>query len=143
MQPDFLRHHWYPRRAACHLVSEVATTGTRISLPEAGEIAATIRRTLQIPEIVDLRPHLIAELPVYGLIRSQSEPVALAGRVDAAAVTDGRVAAVLDRKSDVAPTEDDIRNHAGQIQDYLQVTGADSGILVYMTSGKVRRITRQ
>jgi hypothetical protein len=54
----------------------------------------------------------------------------------------GRIAAVLDWKSDIAPTEEDVRNHAGQIQDYLQVTGAGSGLLVYMTSGTVRRITR-
>jgi len=128
---------------ARQLIGEVATTGKQVSLPEAGEIAATIRRTLQIPQIVDLRPHLIAEFPVYGLIRSRSEPIALAGRIDAAAVMDGRIAAVLDWKSDIAPTEDDIRNHAGQIQDYLQVTGARSGILVYMTSGKVRQIARE
>jgi hypothetical protein len=127
---------------AQQLVGEVATTGKQVSLPEAGEIAATIRRTLQIPEIVDLRSHLIAEFPVYGLIRSQSEPIALAGRVDAAAIMDGKVAAVVDWKSDIAPTEDDIRNHAGQIQDYLQVTGARNGILAYMTSGTVRQITR-
>lgn len=86
---------------------------------------------------------MIAELPVYGLIRSPPESIALAGRVDAAAVVDGQIASVLDWKSDIAPTEEDVRNHASQIQDYLQVTGAGSGVLVYMTTGTVRRITRQ
>jgi CRISPR-associated exonuclease Cas4 len=130
-------------RRAAQLVGEAAPADAWVSPPEPVEIAATVCRTLQIPQIVDLRPHLIAELPVYGLIRSQSEPIALAGRVDAAAVVDGRIAAVLDWKSDIAPTEDDVRNHAGQIRDYLQVTGAGSGLLVYMTSGTVRQITRQ
>jgi ATP-dependent exoDNAse (exonuclease V) beta subunit len=128
---------------AGQLVGEIASADTLVSRPEPHEIAATARRTLQIPQIVELRPHLVAELPVYGLIQGHPKPIALAGRVDAAAVVDGRIDAVLDWKSDVAPTEDDIRNHAGQIQDYLEVTGAGSGILVYMTSGTVRRITRE
>jgi ATP-dependent exoDNAse (exonuclease V) beta subunit len=125
---------------AGQLVDEVAPKDAPVAPPEPDEIAATICRTLQIPQIVELRPHLIAELPVYGLIRSRPEPSALAGRVDAAAVVGGRIVAVLDWKSDIAPTEQDVRNHAGQIQDYLQVTGAGSGVLVYMTSGTVRRI---
>jgi hypothetical protein len=128
---------------AGQLVKEVAPADTRALRPDPDEIAATVQRTLQIPQIVELRAHLISELPVYGLIEGDPEPIALAGRVDAAAVVAGRIEAVLDWKSDVAPTEVDIRNHAGQIQDYLRVTGAASGVLVYMTSGTVRRITRQ
>jgi len=128
---------------AGQLIGEVIPPDFRVAPPEPDEIAGTVRRTLQIPQIAKLRPHLIAELPVYGLIRSRPEPIALAGRVDAAAVVNRRVAAVVDWKSDIAPTEDDVRNHAGQIQDYLQVTGAGRGILVYMTSGTVRQITRQ
>lgn len=130
-------------KRAGQLVGEVTPADSHASRPDPDEIAATVRRTLQLPQIVELRPHLISELPVYGLIQGNPKPIALAGRVDAAVVVAGRIDAVLDWKSDVAPTEDDIRNHAGQIQDYLRVTGAASGVLVYMTSGTVRRITRQ
>jgi ATP-dependent exoDNAse (exonuclease V) beta subunit len=130
-------------RRTVQLIGEIAPADTHASHPDPDEIAATVRRTLQLPQIVELRPHLVPELPVYGLIQGSPEPIALAGRVDAAAVVSGRIDAILDWKSDVAPTEDDIRRHAGQIVDYLRVTGAASGVLVYMTSGTVRRITRQ
>ncbi|MER9599306.1 hypothetical protein [Mesorhizobium sp. M0244] len=57
---------------------------------------------------------------------------------DAVALDDGRAAVVLDWKSDIAPTQEDMRIHAGQLEDYLRTTGARRGALVYMTLGTVR-----
>jgi ATP-dependent exoDNAse (exonuclease V) beta subunit len=106
--------------------------------PEAEEIAATAWRTLHLPDIVALRPRLVPELPVYALVPDQTRPTALAGRVDAVAIENDRAAVVLDWKSDIAPTEGEIRVHAGQLQDYLHAIGAPRAALVYMTSGEVR-----
>ena len=39
------------------------------------------------------------------------------------------------------PTEQDMRVHARQLSDYLDVIGALRGALVYMTSGAVRWVS--
>ncbi|TIQ75356.1 MAG: hypothetical protein E5X64_38600, partial [Mesorhizobium sp.] len=98
----------------------------------------TAWRTLHLPEIAALRPRLVPEWPIYALVADASEPTALAGRIDAVALDNGRAAVVLDWKSDIAPTEEDMRIHAGQLGDYLRTTGASRGALVYMTLGTVR-----
>lgn len=72
------------------------------------------------------------------MLKDATEPTALAGRIDAVALDNGRVAVVLDWKSDIAPTEENMRIHAGQLEDYLRTTGADRGALVYMTLAIVR-----
>ncbi len=69
------------------------------------------------------------------------EPTALAGRIDAIALHEGQPSVVLDWKSDVAPSEQDIREHARQLKDYLNATGGSRGALVYMTPGLVRWVT--
>lgn len=108
------------------------------ALPDAEEIASTVWRTLQLPDIAALRPRLVPEWPVYSLLADRREPTALAGRIDAVALNNGHAEVVLDWKSDIALTDQDMRIHAGQLADYLQVTGASRGALVYMTPGTVR-----
>ncbi len=110
-------------------------------IPDAEEIAATAWWTLQLPEVAALRPHLVSEWPVYAMLANQSQPTALAGRIDAIAREGGQPSVVLDWKSDVAPTEQDMRDHARQLSDYLDVIGALRGALVYMTSGAVRWVS--
>jgi ATP-dependent exoDNAse (exonuclease V) beta subunit len=108
--------------------------------PDAEEIAATARRTLLLPEIAALRPRLLAEWPVYAMLAHQQE-TALAGRIDAVVLEGERPSVVLDWKSDVAPTEQDIRDHTRQLLDYLAATRVPRGALVYMTPGVVRWIS--
>lgn len=105
--------------------------------PDPEETASTTWRTLQLPDIVALRPRLVAELPAYAWLRAGPQGPALAGRMDAAAVQDNRPQVILDWKSDVAPRPEDIDAHAAQLQDYLRATGAPRGALVYMTTGLV------
>ena len=107
-------------------------------LPDADEIAATAWRTLQLPDIAALRERLTAEWPVYALLEDRSNRSALAGRIDAVAYAGDRAEVVVDWKSDVDPSDADIRLHAGQLEDYLRATGAPRGALVYMTPGLVR-----
>jgi hypothetical protein len=40
--------------------------------------------------------------------------------------------------SEIAPSEQDIRDHARQLSDYLDATGASRGALVYVTSGFIQ-----
>jgi CRISPR-associated exonuclease Cas4 len=111
-------------------------------LPDPDEIAATALRTLALPEMAALRPSLVPEWPIYAMLEDQPEPKALAGRIDAIALQDGQPAVVLDWKSDIAPSEQDVREHARQLSDYLSAAGARRGALVYMTPGVVRWVSR-
>jgi hypothetical protein len=58
------------------------------------------------------------------MLANQPEPTALAGRIDAIAFEGRQPSVVLDWKSDVAPTERDMRDHARQLSDYLDAIGA-------------------
>jgi CRISPR-associated exonuclease Cas4 len=113
------------------------------ALPDADEIAITAWRTLQLPDIAALRERLTPEWSVYTLLESRSNPTALTGRIDAIAYNGDRAEVVVDWKSDVDPSDADIRFHAGQLEDYLRATGAPRGMLVYMTPGVVRWVAER
>ena len=120
------------------LIVELAVDRTgEGAVPSTDEIAATASRTLRLPEIAALRSVLVPELPLYAMLHAESGQTALAGRADAIAVEDGRASVVLDWKSDIAPTDEDVRMHARQLQHYLIATGVRRGALVYMTLGRV------
>jgi hypothetical protein len=55
---------------------------------------------------------------------ARSKPSALAGRIDAIACAGDRAEVVVDWKSDVDPSDADIRLHTDQLEDYLRATGA-------------------
>lgn len=125
-------------RAQELLAELVEETSDGSPLPAVNEIAATTWRTLQLPDIVALRERLVPEWPVYGLLDEGSGQSALAGRIDAIAYDGDRADIIVDWKSDIDPSETDMRVHAGQLEDYLRVTGAPRGAIVYMTSGVIR-----
>jgi hypothetical protein len=109
------------------------------TLPVPSECAATVLRTLALPEVAALRPNLIPELPVYG---RDADGICVAARMDAAAVHEGRIRVVIDWKSDVAPGPVQREEHAAQLADYLALTGADRGMLVNMSRGEVVPVRR-
>ncbi len=131
----------FAARAEKLLTELVAEPAEMSLLPDAREIAGTAWRTLQLPEIAALRGRLIAEWPVYDLVEGRPGPAALAGRIDAIAYDGDRADIVVDWKSDVNTSDKDMRVHAGQLADYLRVTGASRGALVYMTPGVIRWVT--
>jgi CRISPR-associated exonuclease Cas4 len=112
------------------------------ALPDAYEIATTAWGTLRLPEIAALRGRLVPEWPIYARLFDRLGRKALAGRIDAIAFSGERADVVIDWKSDVDPSENDMHFHAGQLEDYLRVTDAARGALVYMTRGLVRWVTR-
>lgn len=110
--------------------------------PAAGlvpaELAGCVARTLALPEIVALRPALLAEFPVYALRGEDTELVATAGIADALTVSpSGRPVVVVDWKSDVSPDPQTLDHYRAQVRAYLDMTGAEQGLIVLMTSAVV------
>jgi exodeoxyribonuclease-5 len=102
------------------------------------ELAATVRRTLSLPEIAELRPRLVPEFGVHAALEDGDGEEVIAGVADAVAIgEDGNVETVIDWKSDVAPTEYVIAGYRQQVQTYLRASGASRGLIVLMTWGIV------
>jgi ATP-dependent exoDNAse (exonuclease V) beta subunit len=109
--------------------------------PSAAEIASSVRKTLELPEIAKYRPQLVPEFNVYGAAAQNDHGlVCTAGICDAVANGDTKPAAIFDWKSDVAPTIEVQRNHAGQLQEYLKLTGCPVGYVVYVTRQSVQEV---
>jgi ATP-dependent exoDNAse (exonuclease V) beta subunit len=113
------------------LASGDAETDT--PLPDAAEMASTALRTIRLPEIAGLRERLVPEIAVW----SATESEFLSGRADAVAGENGRVDAVLDWKSDINPSAAQRKDHLGQLAEYVSVTDAKRGAIVYMSLGEV------
>ena len=102
------------------------------------ELAATVQRTLQLPEIAQLRDRLVPEHTVFGQKTTPIGEVLISGIADAVACnSDGGIDVVIDWKSDVDPSPTIIAHYRKQIDEYRKQTGATRALLVLMTAGKV------
>ncbi|MFK0209119.1 hypothetical protein, partial [Agrobacterium sp. NPDC090283] len=73
-----------------------------------------------------------------GLFTEDDEIVATAGIADALTVNrEGRPIVVVDWKSDVNPDQETLDHYRGQVHAYLEMTGAELGLIVLMTSATV------
>jgi ATP-dependent exoDNAse (exonuclease V) beta subunit len=116
--------------------AEDAATGLSSS-----EMASTVHRSLQLPDVAALRSRLVPEIRVYAGVQAGQRMSLTAGIADAVATgEEGRVETVIDWKSDVDPTTDQNDNYRGQVRDYLVATGAQVGLLVFLTSNRVERV---
>ena len=107
------------------------------------EMAGCVTRTLALPEIVQLRPTLAPELPVYASVVTGNLENATVGITDATSFgPDGRPEVVIDWKSDVQPSQETIEHYRAQVRNYLEMTGTDRGLIVLVTSGTVLTVTR-
>jgi ATP-dependent exoDNAse (exonuclease V) beta subunit len=100
------------------------------------ELATTIVRTLDLPEITAIRPHLVPEFAVFGCEIDGRAETLVSGIADA--VTRGandRIEAVVDWKSDVEMNADKLAAYRAQLGDYRQQTDAERALLVLMTAG--------
>lgn len=115
--------------------SPVADSATGLS---ADEVAGCVVRTLALPEIAALQPGLLAEFPVYTAHVADEVETATIGVADAVTVTtEGRPAVVVDWKSDVTPDPQTLDRYRAQVRAYIDMTGAERGLIVLMTSGTV------
>lgn len=104
----------------------------------AQELAACAIRTLALPEIAALRPGLLAEFPVYAAQEVDGVETAKAGIADALTLTaEGHPEVVVDWKSDVSPAPGTLDHYRAQVRAYLDMTRAERGLIVLMTSGAV------
>ena len=114
--------------------------------PAAGlsprELAECVIRTLALDEVIALRPNLQPEVTVYSAQSKNGMETVTTGIADALSLNDaGRPTVVVDWKSDVSPEPETLRHYRAQVQDYLNMTGADRGLVVLMTSGIVINVT--
>ena len=101
-------------------------------------MAACVSRTLALPEIHSLRTALIAELPVYSARVENGDETATAGIADALTLNDaGHPSVIIDWKSDVNPASQTLDHYRAQVRAYLDMTGAERGLIVLMTTGAV------
>lgn len=106
------------------------------------EMAGTVAKTLQLPEIAALGPRLMAEFPVYGLSADDGVELATCGIVDALCIgDDGKPELVIDWKSDVTPNAAASDHYRSQVRRYLNVTGIREGLVVFVTTGDVLRVS--
>ena len=109
--------------------------------PCSDEMADALQRVLQLPEIVALRPRLLPEFRVYAASVADRILTLTAGIADAVAIDEmGNIEAVVDWKSDVDPTPAQVDLYRGQVRDYLAATGAQLGLIVLLTSGRIERV---
>ena len=102
------------------------------------EVAQTIVRTLNIPEIAELRPRLLPEHTIYGTQATDDGELIVSGIADAVAYdAKGRIEVIVDWKSDVDINTERLNSYRGQLDAYRRHTGASHGFLVLMTTGKV------
>lgn len=101
--------------------------------PDPAEMGTTALRTLRMPDLEPFIGRLVPEIPLWAV----APPRYLAGRADAAWIDGDRIALVIDWKSDVNPDATAQGAHAAQLRDYLSVTRAERGAVVYMSAGHV------
>ncbi|MCD9893223.1 UvrD-helicase domain-containing protein [Bradyrhizobium japonicum] len=127
-------------RRAIELLSQLGLEASED--PSAGispvELASTVLRTLMLPEIVTLRPHLVPEQTVFGRQSENGEETLVSGIADAL-VRDvhGNVQTVIDWKSDVRMTQPKQAEYKAQIRAYCKYTAAGHSMLVAMTPGHI------
>lgn len=115
--------------------SPVADAATGLSVKE---LAGCVVRTLTLPDIAALRSGLLTEFPVYAAHAVDGTETVTAGVADALTLTtEGHPAVVVDWKSDVAPDPRTLDHYRAQVRGYLEMTGAERGLIVLMTSGAV------
>jgi ATP-dependent exoDNAse (exonuclease V) beta subunit len=102
------------------------------------ELAATVERTLGLPEVTQLRERLVPEHTVFGRETTPVGEILISGVADAVALdAEGGIDTIIDWKSDVDPSQSTLIHYFKQLDEYRRHTGAKRALLVLMTAGKV------
>jgi hypothetical protein len=84
----------------------------------------------------------VPELAVYAAVDVAGVEQATVGIADATSFDNaGRPTVVIDWKSDVQPTAETLNHYRAQVRAYLDMTGADRGLIVLVTTGQVIAVT--
>ena len=108
------------------------------------ELAGCVVRALNLPEVAALRPRLAPEFAVYA---AADMGAARRGggrhrRRHRLRTPDGAPEVVIDWKSDVDPAPETVEHYRAQLRTYLEMTGADRGLIVSLTSGSIVHVER-
>ncbi|RCK34597.1 ATP-dependent endonuclease [Thalassospira xiamenensis] len=130
---------------ADHLIREIGQSP--VTNPATGlspqELVACVTRTLALSDIAALRPDLLAEFPIYATQMVDGVENVVTGIADALTLTaDGHPAVIVDWKSDVNPTSVMLNHYREQVRVYLEITEANLGLIVFMTTGAVIQVPR-
>jgi ATP-dependent exoDNAse (exonuclease V) beta subunit len=111
--------------------------------PDPVEMAEAVSRGLNLPEVAAIRDRLKPEWGVAtSVVADGGEETLTVGVADAVAIEpDGTVSTVVDWKGDEAPAEGVVSGYVGQVRSYMGAYDARRGLLVFLTTGKVRQIT--
>ncbi len=108
----------------------------------AEELASCIDKTLKLDPIAAMRDELIAEFPVFASHTADGHEYATSGIADALTLTsEGKPGTIVDWKSDVAPDALSLEHYRGQVQAYLDMTGAERGMIVLMTRAEIIEVS--
>jgi exodeoxyribonuclease-5 len=123
---------------ANHLITQVVA-GTDGKTPQlyAREIADCVARAIAIPEIVAILPRLVPEIGTCGARLDGNVEILTMGVSDAMAFDQGKADVVVDWKGDLRPNAQTVRMYKEQVGDYLKMTGARRGLIVFMSTGRV------
>jgi hypothetical protein len=127
-------------RAQELLLQLSARHNAEMTMPIPDELAATIRKTLAIPDIAKIRHGLVPELSIFGTLPDMSK-ACVSGRADAIFIEAHEPRAVIDWKSDVGPSQADVDLHATQLSTYMRATKITRGALVYLSNATVHWLT--
>ena len=82
-------------------------------------------------------PLFFPEVSIYASETNNTTEQVTRGYADAIYYSDGKPDIVIDWKSDVHPDAKIIDVYKSQVKTYLTAVGANSGLLVFVTSGKL------
>lgn len=112
------------------------------------ELARCVDRTLKLPLIQRIRPHLVPEVATTAFYEEDGRSKVVYGIVDAAefhlTADSASVYAesIVDWKSDVTPSPLSIRNYKEQVGTYLKSKDVKKGYIVFMTTGEIIEVSR-
>ena len=105
------------------------------------EIAATIARTLDIPQIASLLPKLTPEFQIYSCEKQDKQVKLTTGIADAVVLdSTGRINTVIDWNADDDPDEKQVERYRQHIRDYLRAANAQKGLIVFLKTSRIETI---
>ena len=82
-------------------------------------------------------------IPVYGSTETHTHEEASAGIVDAIVFTaNGAPQVVIDWRSDLDPSPETLEHYRAQVRNYLDIKGAERGLVVCVTPGTAILVTQ-
>ena len=98
-------------------------------------------RALAVLKIAGWRSRLLPEMTVFSAQADGNRTIYVGGTADAIAYhPTGAIDLVIDWKTDVDPSAQQIELYREQMRDYLIATGALDGLIVFVTTGKLVRV---